>query len=170
MTLQTISDAAYLVCPKARIRMEGCPLLGNKDRKLYSMTHFSSSPKSSKTSWGQPPSPKLESFTSTHKPLCQSEHALSRRAIHNQPRRSSLTTTQHCSFVILVQLGIERISLCLEEIVALNDLWHYIIDSHQLHFSGASGVEFLFAGLRKSIRQCGSSCPCVRQKRHLRTI
>jgi len=35
MILQTISDAAYLVCPNARRRMEGYPFLGNKDRKLF---------------------------------------------------------------------------------------------------------------------------------------
>ena len=34
MILQTISDAAFLVCPKARSRMGGYHLLGNKDRKL----------------------------------------------------------------------------------------------------------------------------------------
>ena len=35
MILQTISDAAYLVCPKARSRMGGYHFLGNKDRKLF---------------------------------------------------------------------------------------------------------------------------------------
>jgi len=35
MILQTISDAAYLVCPNARSRMGGYHFLGNKDRKLF---------------------------------------------------------------------------------------------------------------------------------------
>jgi len=35
MILQTIYDAAYLVCPKARNRMGGYYFLGNKDRTLF---------------------------------------------------------------------------------------------------------------------------------------
>ena len=35
MILQTVSDAAFLVCPKARSRLGGYHFTGNKDRKLF---------------------------------------------------------------------------------------------------------------------------------------
>ena len=89
MILQTISDATYLVCPKARSRMGGYHFLDNKNRTLFnSMATFSSSPKSSKMSWGLTPSLKLAPYTSTSKPPYRSELALSRLAILSPPRHS----------------------------------------------------------------------------------
>ena len=40
MILYVVSDAAYLVCPKARSRAGGYPYLGNKDGKLFNTVIF----------------------------------------------------------------------------------------------------------------------------------
>jgi hypothetical protein len=40
MILYVVSDAAYLVCPKARSRVGGYHYMGNKDRKLFKAAIF----------------------------------------------------------------------------------------------------------------------------------